>query len=136
MFLRIGAGGGGEEDARIGAESLKLKKEPAEEECDIAAEKSAVLVHLVDHHVAEAGQERLPLSPPGEERHVEVLGIGQQDLGRGLTHRVAVFAGGVAVVRPGFDADRLTQLAQLLALVEGEGFHRIDHQRVGASVLK
>ncbi len=74
--------------------------QPAEELGDVAAEGAAERVELVDHHVAEAPEERAPPLVVRQQAGVEHLRVGEHDVGL-LADPGALLGRGVAVVGPG-----------------------------------
>ena len=56
--------------------------QPPEYVGGVAPEHAAQVVHLVDHDVAEAGQERVPQPVMGKDPVVEHVGVGEDHVGR------------------------------------------------------
>jgi hypothetical protein len=94
--------------------------EPAQHVGDVAAEHTPIRVDLVDHHVAQVLEELRPLGVVRQDRLVEHVGVGDDD---------------VAV-----QADRLARVARGVA-VESEGLHPevagiVELQQFGHLVLR
>ena len=74
--------------------------EPAQHVGDVGAEDAPQHVQLVDHDVAQAHQQGIPLGVAGEEASVEHLGIGEHDVGV-VADPGLLLGRGVAVVGTG-----------------------------------
>ncbi len=98
--LRLAHGGRAADEGRLGAVVGGQAPQPAEELGDVAAEGAAERVELVDHHVAEAPEERAPPLVVRQQAGVEHLGVGEHDVGL-LADPGALLRRGVAVVGAG-----------------------------------
>ena len=101
--------------------------QPPQHVRDVAAEQAAQRVQLVDHHVAQAHQERGPPRVRREDARVQHLGVGEQHVGVGARPG-AVVGRGVAVVGGG---DQLGEepLAEAAELVLRERLGGVHDQR-------
>ena len=104
-------------------------QEPAQDVGDVAAEHAAVGVQLVDDDELELLEQLEPLRVVGEDRRVEHVRVGHDDLAR-RPDRGPDRRRGVAVVRRGDDrqAGRCRQLAELRHLVLAERLGREEEQ--------
>ena len=94
---RVADGRGSQHECRIGA---VVGREPAQAPDDVGAmatEHPSQVVHLVDHHMAQAGQEPAPQAVIGEDPVVQHVRVGQDDIGA-PPDPGALFSGKVAVV--------------------------------------
>lgn len=99
---RVGGGGRGEQEDRVGAVAGAQPPQAAQHLGDVGAEDPAVGVALVDDHVAQGAQEGGPAGVGREYPPVQHVGIGQHVVGV-LADPFAFLDGGVAVVDRGPD---------------------------------
>ena len=111
-------------------------EQPAQDVRDVPAEHPAVRVQLVDDDDPELLEQLEPLGVVGQDRRVEHVRVGHDDLPRGAD-RGADRGRCVAVVGRGRDrqAGRCGQLAELGDLVLSEGLGREEVQRARGGVL-
>jgi hypothetical protein len=99
---------------------------------DVASEHPPQDVGLVDHHIAQPGEEPRPPFVVGQDPHVEHLGVGDQHPGL-TTGQGPLIGGGVAVVHGHVQVR--DQAGPGPELVPGEGLGGDQDQRGGPAVL-
>ena len=131
MHLRLGDGGGGEHERRVGAVRRAHPPQPAQHLGDVGAEHAAVVVALVDDDVLQRAEELRPPVVRGEQRAVQHVGVGQDVLGV-VARPLPLLARAVAVVggEPDVEPERL----QPGQLVLGERLGRGEVEDGGASL--
>ena len=132
MLGRVGARGRGQKDGRSGAKPVQKSEESPKQQRRVRAEIAPVLVHLINDHMAQVGQEAVvdPFLLVAEECHVEVVGRGKQGVARVAAEHALLVLRRVPVVGPGFDLQRLAEFSKLVLLIEGQGLHGVDQQCV------
>ena len=125
------------DDDRMAAVVGADPKQPAQDVGDVPTEHAAVRVQLVDDDVAQLLEQQEPLGVVGEDRRVEHVRVGRDDLARGpdgrpdRRRRVAVVG---RLPRRAAPAAR-GQLAELGDLVLAERLGREEEERAGGRVL-
>jgi hypothetical protein len=96
--------------------------QPAHDVAEVAAEDTTVDVELVDDDVLQVLEELQPLGVVRQDRRVEHVGVGDDDV-TGLADGGARVGRGVAVVgeRPDAAVEVAAELRQLRQLVLGQG---------------
>jgi hypothetical protein len=107
MFLWIGDGRRGANEARIAAVEAAQPLQPAQDVGDVAAEDAAVDVDLIDDNVLQPAEQRPPRRVVGQDAGVEHVGVGEQQPRR-LADAAALRRRRVAVIRG--DGGRLVKL--------------------------
>ena len=104
---------------------------------DLAAEKPAIRVKLVDDHEVQAREEAAPPGVMRKQSRVEHVGVGHHDMAA-LADRGAPARRRVAVVGVGSELDRKAVLerAQLGQLVLGQGLRRKEVERPPLWILE
>ena len=137
QLARVGDGGRGEEELRVGAVDLSSPAQAPEDVPDVRAEHAPVDVRLVDDHVAEVREHVSPAVVVREDADVEHVRV-REDHVRPLADLPAPLVLGVAVVDGRLDARNAKRgqrprlvLCQGLRGVEVEGPHlRLGGERV------
>ena len=129
--LGLGDGGRGEHERRPRAVRRADPAQPAEHLGDVRPEDPAVVVALVDHDVAELGQEGAPALVAGQQRAVQHVRVGQHVL-RVVARPLALVAAAVAVV--GGDPDVEAERGEPGELVLGQRLGRREVEGGGAAL--
>ena len=111
-------------------------EKPAQDVGDVAAEHASIRVQLVDHDQLELLEQLEPLRVVGQDRRVQHVRVGDDDL-TGGTHRGPDRCRGVAVVgrRDDRQSGGRRELAELRHLVLPEGLGREEEQRASRRIL-
>ena len=96
--LRIGHGGRGEDEHRVGTVEGADPPQPAQDVGDVGAEHPAIVVALVDHDVGQPAERAGPPGVSRQDRVVQRVGVGQQIV-RVVTGPGPLLAGVVAIDR-------------------------------------
>ena len=131
----VGRGGGRQQERRRRTVGRGEPAQAAEHQADVRAEHPAERVALVDDDVPQRPEQPRPPPVLGQQREVQEVGVGQDDVGV-LLHPAAFVEGGVAVAGghpdvagPAGDQEPV----QGGELVGGEGLGRAQVQRGRAS---
>ena len=92
QLARVGDGGAGADEDRVGAVVAADAAQAPDHVGDVAAEEAAVGVQLVDDHELQVLEQLEPLGVVGEDRGVEHVRVGDDDLPGGPHHRSARWA--------------------------------------------
>ena len=134
---RVGDGRRAEDEGWVAAVELAYSPQPPEDVGQVASENAAVGVQLIDDHVVEALEELHPFGVVGEDRGVQHVRVGEDDVPGG-THRPAGVGGRVAVVGEGADlfTDIRDQPVQFVELVLGERLCGEEIERARRAILQ
>ena len=134
-LARVGDGGAGADEDRIRAVVVADAPQASHDVGDVAAEQAAVRVQLVDDDVLQVLEQLEPLGVVREDRRVEHVRVGDDDLAGGAHDRADVRRR-VPVVGVRLEADlgRIGQRAQLDQLVGGKRLGGEEVERAGGGV--
>ena len=88
VFLRICTSGGRQKHLGVCFNAIQIQKKSPQQKSHVAAKKSTIFVHLVDHDISQITQESsafrvpVPRLPTAQKRHIQVFGISEQGCGK------------------------------------------------------
>ena len=129
---RVGDGGAGQHEPRLGAVGQRQPPQPAQHVGHVRAEHAAVGVGLVHHDPGQVGQQVAPLRVVGQRAHVQHVGVGQDQVGA-RADGAPLLLGRVAVVDRGPQVGQL-QRVQRARLVLGQRLGGVQVERARRAV--
>ena len=140
QFLRVADRRRAENNIGAGSVAGADPVQAAEKLADMRSEHAAIGMRLIHNHQRERREERRPLLMEGQNRQMQHLRVGDQDIGRVLADLAPKMIGRVAVIdgdgRPCRFGPVPGQLPKCGKLILRQRLQREQHQRAAVRVLQ